>query len=880
MRGAFCCLLVLILCFPSPAGAAGCPPEPEVIALDGWTSEGVDTIQSFGHGVAITEDCFVVGAPGTVYDDWLGHAIGAAIAFEPNAGDWQPTALIQPPLPWSQYEDFGNILAMRDDVLAVGDSDFTGGLPYSGRVLVYARNGGAWTLEDDVRPDWETWNGHFGRAIAVDNAFLMVSTPGAMAGSMVQVYARDPGGWVTIQYLEPGDIHNAQSFGSSLALDGEWAILGQPEFNTDTVDEAGRVCFYRKVGGLWIYWSELSDPDPSPQDHLGTVVAIAGDQAIAGVPRDGGGDTNGYLQAFRFDGSTWILTSQLPLLPPGEHRNLGSKPIVMDGKRALVESNYEDSSIEQQRLHLFEYDGVQWQRLQSFDIDTYINSFDMAGDRILVGGPSHAFLYTYDPYPFEEAGMLASGAPGGYYGSSVALDGTRLVVGAQQETNIFNHVGAAYVYESDGETWALGEHLVPADGGVGDKFGAAAAVEGDRIAVGSPSNDEAASGAGAVYLYELQGGAWTQTDKLMPAELKANDSFGAPLVMQGDWLFAAATDDDSLGSKAGAVYAYHREGGVWMEQQKLLAPDGYYQDFFGYALALDGDRLAIGVPRDDDTETDSGAVWIYERDGLTWLPTLKLHASNPDYTDGFGEGLALQGNRLVIGTPGDDDAANAAGAIYVYEFDGADWQETDKLVLENAAVADGLGKVVALHGDLIVAGVPNDGEAGYVAGAAHVFVREPAGWIHHKKLIAADTSDYDRLGFSVTTDGLQIAVGAATDNLPNGSNLGSVRLWGLPCEPISTAVPPLEAAFGDGPAPLVAWPNPLRRGQTLALEARAGAGPAVLEVYDVAGRRLRRLAVPSTAVATVDLGELPAGVYLARLQQGGESRTGKLVLLR
>ncbi|MCB1161782.1 hypothetical protein KDL67_03765, partial [bacterium] len=139
MRGVLCSLLALLLGLPTLAGAAGCPPEPEIIALDGWTSEGVDTIQSFGHGVAITEDCFVVGAPGTIYDDWLNHSIGAAVVFEPNGDDWQPTALVQPPLPWSQDETFGNILALRDDVLAVGDADFTGGLPYSGRVLVYAR---------------------------------------------------------------------------------------------------------------------------------------------------------------------------------------------------------------------------------------------------------------------------------------------------------------------------------------------------------------------------------------------------------------------------------------------------------------------------------------------------------------------------------------------------------------------------------------------------------------------------------------------------------------------------------------------------------------------------------------------------------------------
>src|SRR5690606_5693028 len=170
--------------------------------------------------------------------------------------------------------------------------------------------------------------------------------------------------------------------------------------------------------------------------------------------------------------------------------------------------------------------------------------------------------------------------------------------------------------------------------------------------------------------------------------------------------------------------------------------------------ALDGDRLAVGAPGEasstgdpnDDSAPGSGAVYVFERDDSgAWSEVAYLKADDPDANDAFGLSVAIAGNVLVVGAPGDgssslgpigdpaDDSAPDAGAVYVFERNEAgEWQRIAYLKASNTDAGDELGSSVAFGGDTVVAGAPfeDGGDTGVdgddsddsVAGAGAVYV--------------------------------------------------------------------------------------------------------------------------------------------------------------
>ncbi len=152
------------------------------------------------------------------------------------------------------------------------------------------------------------------------------------------------------------------------------------------------------------------------------------------------------------------------------------------------------------------------------------------------------------------------------------------------------------------------------------------------------------------------------------------------------------------------------------EDYKLLASDGASDDQFGWSVAVDGDTVVVGAYRDDDNGNASGSAYVYRFDGTDWIET-KLLASDGAGNDNFGSGVAVDGDTVVVGSPGDDDYS---GSAYVYRFDGTDWIET-KLIASDWANSDRFGISVAVDGDTVVVGAYGDDDNGSYSGSAYVY---------------------------------------------------------------------------------------------------------------------------------------------------------------
>jgi len=255
-----------------------------------------------------------------------------------------------------------------------------------------------------------------------------------------------------------------------------------------------------------------------------------------------------------------------------------------------------------------------------------------------------------------------------------------------------------------------------------------------------------------------------------------------PVGLSGDTLvLRAATADES-----GAACVFVREGTTWTQQAYLRAQVPGVDDGFGYA-AVSGDTIVVGAGGEDsnatgvngnqtnNSATDSGAAYVFERTGTTWTQVAYLKASNSRANALFGETVAISGDTIVVGARLDPTRGFWAGAAYVFVRSPNGWTQQAVLYASNAG-GDQFGGAVAISGNTIVVGAQyeasnatgvngnqsNNSASG--AGAAYVFVRNGTTWTQQAYLKASNAEIYDEFGSSVAISGDTIAVGADGDD--------------------------------------------------------------------------------------------------------------------
>jgi len=216
------------------------------------------------------------------------------------------------------------------------------------------------------------------------------------------------------------------------------------------------------------------------------------------------------------------------------------------------------------------------------------------------------------------------------------------------------------------------------------------------------------------------------------------------------------------------------------QEIKLTASDTSQGDQFGAAVSVDGQTAVVGAPGDGPAELNgAGSAYVFVRSGSRWTEAAKLVASDPSLNDTFGEAVAVSGDTVVIGAPQDNHAGGLdAGSAYVFVRNGGAWTEQAKLTASDASASDRFGWSVALAGDIVVIGVPLDDHAGGAdAGSAYVFARSDGVWTEQAHLLTTDTAPNDRLGESVAVSGETAVLGAPGDDTPDGFDAGSAFVF-------------------------------------------------------------------------------------------------------
>lgn len=356
-----------------------------------------------------------------------------------------------------------------------------------------------------------------------------------------------------------------------------------------------------------------------------------------------------------------------------------------------------------------------------------------------------------------------------HFGISVSIWGEYAIIGAFLDEDAGDFSGSAYIFHRSGNVWTEQEKLTASDAVSFENFGRSVSIWGEYAIVGAPNDDDNGSESGSAYIFKRSGNDWTEQQKLTASDGNTFDQFGWAVDLHGDYAIIGAFHDDDDGVNSGSAYIFHRSGNNWSEQAKLTASDASIGDNFGYAVALSGNYALISAYINDDDGTSSGSAYVFKRSNTLWLEQSKLTASDAATGDIFGYSVAIEGDYLIVGAPGDE---SETGAAYIFKRDGGVWNEKMKLTASDGNTEDAFGGNVGIHGDYAVVGASFADTQVADTGGAYIFHRSGSIWTEQTKLEASDAMSMDGFGHSVSIWGSHIIVGAPFD-ADNGVNTGS-----------------------------------------------------------------------------------------------------------
>jgi hypothetical protein len=226
------------------------------------------------------------------------------------------------------------------------------------------------------------------------------------------------------------------------------------------------------------------------------------------------------------------------------------------------------------------------------------------------------------------------------------------------------------VFVRTGAAWTEQQKLTASDGAASDSFGSSVAISGETIVVGAEGDDVGTNVLqGSAYVFLRTGTAWSEQQKLIASDGSARDRFGFSVAISGETVVVGTFHPDvMINILRGSAYVFVRTGAVWSEQQKLLASDGAGGDDFGHSVAISGETLVVGAEGDDiGANGDQGSAYVFARTGAVWTEKQKLTASDGATGDQFGQSVAVSGETIVVGSSLDNAGGGVdQGSAYIF----------------------------------------------------------------------------------------------------------------------------------------------------------------------------------------------------------------------
>lgn len=785
---------------------------------------------SFGWSVAVDGDTIVVGAPD--YSDGVEFSGGVFVFTEPATGwvDASPAAHLEVASP-TMFDSLGRAVAIDGDtIVAGGDRQF---------VYVYAKPAGGWasgTQTAILTVAGNTTSTALGASVAVSGDTIVAGAPvDDETRGAAYVFVKPQGGWVDADAtarLSGTSAVPSSRLGESVAVEGNTVVAGAN--GGGSTNQRGSVYVFVRPDSAWsdmTQAAELTASDGAESNRLGRSVSISGDTVVA-TASSAGIDFTTYV--FTRPASGWANATETARLTPSDVDTSGGGSVAaIDGATVVVGDFLRGRKtapgeggvvVGDGRLYTYARAGTTW------------SSTSETSQLTSVGVDQNTAL-----------------------GFSVSVSGDTVVAGAP---GVDGSAGAVYVYVRPQSGWTNTTQLArltATDRAPGHRFGTSVAVSGDTVVVGAPGAD---SGAGASYVFEKPLGGWsdaTQTARLVDEARLPDSGFGDSVAVDGTSVVVGAEAVNS-------VFVFVRPPGGWVDgtETAVLSPDDNEGTGAGASVAVMGGFIAAGAPKDS---LGRGAVYVFVQPPGGWTSgpqTAKLTAAAGIANQHLGRSVALGdgGATVVAGAP-DDDGAGAGGAVHVFVRPASGWaglSQTSTAVLTAAdrQPLDGLGASVVISGDTIAAGAP--GNAGH--GAVLMFVRSSSGWqtsTETERNTGASVAAGDQFGWSIAFSGTTLVVGApGTDG--RATDEGAVRVFGWSfTQPPDGGPEPPDPPDPEAPAPVfAATPGVVSFGTILPLANR------VVRTVVIVNTGSTTLTAPTVTITAGDPTSIPSDYAVIR----------------
>jgi hypothetical protein len=464
-------------------------------------------------------------------------------------------------------------------------------------------------------------------------------------------------------YLKASNTDTFDSFGGAVAISGDTVVVGaryegsnatgvNGDQSNNDASLAGAVYVFVRSDNSWSQQAYLKASNSDSGDHFGYSVAISGETIVVGAREEDSnttgvnGDQNnelamfsGAAYVFERSGNSWSQQAYLKASNSDFGDSFGIA-VAISGDTVVVGARSESSNA------------------------TEVNG-DQSNNSSFEAGAAYVFVRSGSNWS-QQAYLKASNADsvrrGDFFGAAVAISGDTVVVGAlgedstatgvngDQNNDLMDFSGAAYVFVRSGNSWSQQAYLKASNTDFFDTFGRTVAISGDTVVVGALGEDSNATGvngdqgnndlleSGAAYVFMRSGSSWSQQAYLKrPKNESTGGEFGNSVAISGD-IVVVGTRFDSLNSpdssvfigNSGAAYVFMRIGNIWSQQAYLLASNMGTRDEFGTAVAISGDTVVVGADREDSNATtvdgdqsnnvadSAGAAYVFHvTDGVT-----------------------------------------------------------------------------------------------------------------------------------------------------------------------------------------------------------------------------------------------------------------------
>ncbi|KAG5183005.1 hypothetical protein JKP88DRAFT_157403, partial [Tribonema minus] len=776
-----------------------------VLELDSGTGEWVHSTvlyptdaypgDSFGNGVSVSGTYAVVGAP---QSDPTGKTdAGAAYVFERNSGTgaWeQKTKLIASDAMPS--DSFGLSVGVNGTYAIVGAySKKQLGIANFGAVYVFERNvgSGVWEQKASLYPSDYLAGSYYGSSVSISGTYAIVGAYQKAGGGGAYILERNAGtnAWEEKAILTCPDATTAQ-FGSSVAIDNSYAIVGGPAKSVSSLSSAGGAYVYERISGTWTLTATINNPDPAASDSFGTAVTVNGIYAVIGcngkdpAGKSGAGST--YL--YKRNSTTgvwenkieWTASDGVASDSFGTSVGVSGTHVLSGAYRKTVNGVSPAGG-----AYVYELSSTTTiSPLATISAPSTVSTTDNATVTIGTLGTDADYTYvvSYSTTNDSTAAMVDFGASSIYYeaaaltafdpvvsdhfGQSVAVSGSYAIVGAYWRYPLsITTAGVAYVLELNGSTmeWEHKAVLYPTDAYTNDLFGVAVFISGTYAIVGASASDPGGkTDAGAAYAFERNSGtgAWEQKTKLVASDAMPSDSFGCSVGVSGTYAIVGAHVRTRLGaSSSGGAYVFERNSGSGWEHRAALYPsDAYASDQFGTSVSVSGTYALVGASASDPGgKSSAGAAYVFERNSGTgaWEQSIKLVASDALPGDRFGSSVGVSGTYAIAGAYGKKQLGLAnSGGVYAFERSSGVWQEKAILFPSDLPAASSFGYSVSISGSYAIAGAYTKSGGG----GAYIFERNSStGTWEEKAILTCPDSTGATFGYSVSIDGTYAVIG-------------------------------------------------------------------------------------------------------------------------